>query len=214
MKSPRLAPLQNRVDPFGALVATPARGLLMGNRGGRIHRDDRTLGARRWASKAWICCRLSFGGRHRTVWGNSYTELFFMDEPTSLAAGHRPCFECRRADALAFADAWAGAHGLSASPHAPEMDEVLHAERIDGRAQRTHARPIATLPDGAFIVLPDEPDAAFAVRRATLLRWSHGGYLDTRPRPVSGDVTVLTPRRILAVLAAGYRPMWHESASV
>lgn len=214
MKSPRQAPLPNRVDPFGALVSVPARGLLMGNRGGRIHRDDRTLGARRWASKAWICCRLSFGGRHRTVWGNSYTELFFLDEPTSLAAGHRPCFECRRADANAFADAWAGAHGLSASPLAPEMDAVLHAERVDGRAQRTHARPIATLPDGAFIVLPDEPDAAFAVRGATLLRWSHDGYQNPHARPVSGDVTVLTPPRILAVLAAGYRPAWHDTAKV
>ncbi|MDB5598571.1 MAG: hypothetical protein JWN71_615 [Xanthobacteraceae bacterium] len=212
MKTPRRAPLPNRVDPFAALTSVQARGLLMGNRGGRIHRDDRTLGARRWASKAWICCRLSFSGRHRTVWGNSYTELFFLDEPTSLAAGHRPCFECRRADAQAFADAWAGAHGLSASPLAPEMDAVLHVERIDGRAQRTHARPIATLPDGAFIVLPGEPDVAFAVRGTKLLRWSHDGYRDARPRLDTGDVTVLTPPRILAVLAAGYSPMWHDSA--
>jgi hypothetical protein len=211
---PRRAPLPNRVDPFGALVSTPARGSLMGNRGGGIHRDDRTLSARRWASKAWICCRLAFGGRHRTVWGNSYTELFFLDEPTSLAAGHRPCFECRRADAQAFADAWAGAHGLSASPLAPEMDAVLHAERLDGRAKRTHMRPISTLPDGAFIVLPGEPDAAFAVRGAKLLRWSHDGYRDARPRPDTGDVTVLTPPRILAVLAVGYSPMWHNSANV
>jgi len=214
VKKPRRAPLQNRVDPFGALVSVPARGLLMGNRGGRIHRDDRTLGARRWASKAWICCRLSFGGRHRTVWGNSYTELFFLDEPTALAAGHRPCFECRRADAQAFAAAWADAQRLPASPLAPEMDDALHAERLEGRDQRTHMRPIYTLPDGAFMVSPSEPNVPFAVRGNMLLRWSPDGYRDPHPRPVSGDVTVLTPPHVLAVLAAGYRPAWHGSANV
>ena len=99
--------LPNRVDPFGNLFADASRGLLFGNRGGRFHRDDRTLGARRWVSRRWICCRLDFKGRHRNVWGAGYTELFFLDEPTALAAGHRPCFECRRADAQAFAAAFA-----------------------------------------------------------------------------------------------------------
>jgi hypothetical protein len=92
-------PLQNRVDPFGALFATPARGLLMGNRGGRLHDAQRKLGTRRWASKQWICCVLDFNEWHRKVWGDSYTELFFLDEVTALAAGHRPCFERRRKDA-------------------------------------------------------------------------------------------------------------------
>ena len=92
-------PLPNRVDPFGNLFADASRGLLFGNRGGRFHRDGQTLGARRWVSRRWICCRLDFKGRHRDVWGRGYTELFFLDEPTALAAGHRPCFECRRADA-------------------------------------------------------------------------------------------------------------------
>ena len=96
-------PLQNRVDPFGALIATPARGLFLGNRGGRFHRDDRTLGRRRWASRQWICCVLRFKGRRHPVWRDRYTALFFLDEPTALAAGHRPCFECRRADEKAFA---------------------------------------------------------------------------------------------------------------
>src|SRR5436853_7042816 len=95
-------PLQNRVSPFGDLFAGPALGLFMGNRGGRFHRDDRTLSSRRWVSRQWICCRLQFNNRHRDVWKTGYTELFFLDEPTALAAGHRPCFECRRADALAF----------------------------------------------------------------------------------------------------------------
>jgi hypothetical protein len=96
-------PLQNRVTPFGELVAAPARGLLFGNRGGRFHdRDARTLRRRRWASKQWICCVLDFKGRHRAVWRTGYTELFFLDEVTALAAGHRPCCECRRLAARAF----------------------------------------------------------------------------------------------------------------
>ena len=95
-------PLQNRVDPFGALHAVPARGALMGNRGGRFHLDDRALGKRRHASRRWICCVCEFRGRQRKVWGAGYTELFFLDEITALAAGHRPCFECRRADAMRF----------------------------------------------------------------------------------------------------------------
>src|SRR5438132_14289469 len=146
-------PLQNRVDPFGELHAVAARGLFMGNRGGRIHRDDRTLPRRRWTSRAWICCRLAFKGRHRTVWGHSYTELFFLDEPTALAAGHRPCYECRRADANAFAAAWARAKGLRTSPRAPAMDRVLHAERLAGRAKRRHAMALDELPDGAMVAI-------------------------------------------------------------
>src|SRR5437868_15544573 len=110
--------LQNRVDPFGELIATSARGMLLGNRGGRFHRDDRTLGRRRWASRQWICCVLEFKGRQRDVWGRFYTELFFLDEPTALAAGHRPCFECRRVEAQAFAACWQHAAGLKSPPGA------------------------------------------------------------------------------------------------
>src|SRR4029077_11782709 len=102
-------PLQNRVTPFGELVAVASRGLLMGNRGGRLHREDRTLRTPRRVSRQWICCVLEFKGRHRAVWRNGYTELFFLDEPTALAAGHRPCFECRRRNAVAFAASWAAA---------------------------------------------------------------------------------------------------------
>ena len=122
--------LQNRVDPFGDLIATPARGTMYGNRGGKFHRDDKTLGARRWASRQWICCVLDFKGRRRDVWGRFYTELFFLDEPTALAAEHRPCFECRRKDAETFAEKWREARRLSRLPYAPEMDDVLHDERL------------------------------------------------------------------------------------
>src|SRR4051812_17419368 len=202
--------LQNRVDPFGELIATSARGTLFGNRGGRFHRDDRTLGKRRWASRQWICCVLSFKGRHREVWGRGYTELFFLDEVTALAAGHRPCFECRRADAKAFAEKWAQGNGGDI-PHAPEMDMVLQPERLDGRTKRTHDMRIEDLPDGAMLALPSEPHAAFAVRSSTLLRWSENGYVGKIARPC-GNANVLTPPSIVAVLSAGYQPQWHPSA--
>ena len=154
-------PLQNRVDPFGELFATPARGLFMGNRGGRFHADDRKLTKRRWASRQWICCVLDFKNRRRDVWGRYYTELFFLDEATALAAGHRPCFECRRKDAETFAETWRQAFRLRARPRAAEMDERLHAERLDGRSKRLHRREIEDLPDGAFVALED---GACAVR--------------------------------------------------
>src|SRR5262245_10377094 len=124
-------PLQNRVTPTGEIIADPARGTLMGNRGGPLHRPDQTLGARRWVSKAWICCRLEFKGRRRQVMSpGKYTELFFLDEATALAAGHRPCFECRRAEAEQFARLWAKVHGAHDRARAGDMDRVLHAERV------------------------------------------------------------------------------------
>jgi hypothetical protein len=204
-------PLQNRVTPFGELVAVPARGTLFGNRGGRFHTDAKTLTARRWASRQWICCVLDFKGRQRDVWGRFYTELFFLDEPTALAAGHRPCFECRRKDAQKFAEHWRVAHRLRRRPYAFEMDEVLHRERLRGRAKRLHRRSIDGLPDGAFVALDGD---AFAVRGDRMLRWTPQGYDAEKPRPRGGTVEVLTPPAILAVLAAGYQPRWHPSATV
>jgi hypothetical protein len=202
-------PLQNRVTPSGDLVSWPARGLFMGNRGGRFHTDAKTLTARRWASRQWICCVLDFKGRQRDVWGRFYTELFFLDEPTALAAGHRPCFECRRNHAVDFAQRWQEAHRLHARPKAAAMDHVLHGERLRGRAKRLHRRPIDALPDGAFIALGE---GAFAVRGDSLLRWSPAGYDARRARPRHIDVDVLTPPAVLAVLSAGYQPHWHPSA--
>src|SRR5689334_14507846 len=128
-------PLQNRVDPFGELFATPSRGLFLGNRGGRFHTDDQKLIRRRWASRQWICCVLDFKGRQRDVWGRYYTELFFLDEVTAFAAGHRPCFECRRKDAEQFATLFAG---KSQRASAAAMDKVLHAERLNGKDKRIH----------------------------------------------------------------------------
>lgn len=202
-------PLQNRVSPLGELFASLARGTMLGNRGGKFHRDDKTLGARRFASRQWICCVLAFKGRQRDVWGRYYTELFFLDEVTALAAGHRPCFECRRAEAEAFAAAWARATGKDKRPSAPEMDQVLHGQRLDGHAKRLHRLAGQDLPDGATVMLEGE---AFAVSGKELLRWTPLGYDMRRERPRSGQIDVLTPPSILDVLSEGYVPRWHESA--
>jgi hypothetical protein len=199
-------PLPNRVDPFGNLIATPARGLLMGNRGGRLHDGQRKLGTRRWVSKQWICCKLAFNDRHRDVWGAGYTELFFLDEVTAFAAGHRPCFECRRKDAELFSELFSGNKRRAT---AAEMDKALHAERLDGKAKRTHRRAIDALPDGAMIAIDGE---AFAIRGHRLLHWTPRGYADARSRPRGAQVDVLTPPSILNVLDRGYATHWHASA--
>lgn len=207
--------LQNRVTPQGEIIADPSRGLFMGNRGGRIHTPaTRTLTARRWASRRWICCVTAFKARRRKVMGESYTELFFLDEVTALAAGHRPCYECRRNDARAFARYWSQAHNLGAVPRADAMDIALHGERLDGRSKRLHAADIQTLPDGVAVLtsLPETPAIAYHVRGDRLLAWSASGYCHSIARPKAGRVHVLTPPSICAVLAAGYQPTWHPSA--
>lgn len=209
--------LQNRVTPEGEIIATTARGLLMGNRGGCFHLPDRTLGHRRWATKQWIACLLSFKGRHREMMQpNRYTELFFLDEATALAAGHRPCFECRRADAERFAGLWADARRASARARAPEMDEVLHAERLaPDRSKATYRARLGDIPTGTFVHYPSGSAGvgAYVVDGNTLLAWSPAGYIAvTSPSGPSEQVDVLTPRSIVAVLSAGYRPMLHPSA--
>lgn len=197
-------PLQNRVAPDGALVAVAARGAMFGNRGGRFHDPaTQTLGARRWASKQWICCVLSFKNRHRAVWGAGYTELFFADEVTALAAGHRPCFECRRAEAHAFAEAVMQDRGLARPPSAPEMDERLHAERLNGRAKRLRRMAFAGLPEGVMILVDGAPHA---LRGGALWRWSFDGYARRDATLPRGSVDVLTPPTIVGALRAGYGP--------
>jgi len=178
----------------------------MGNRGGRLHDDTRKLGTRRWTSKQWICCKLEFNNRHREVWGDGYTELFFLDEVTALAAGHRPCFECRRKDAERFAALFSG---KAQRASAAEMDKALHRERLAGKQKRTHRRALDALPDGAMIAIDGRP---YAVRGDRLLPWTPSGYGRAQPRPRGGEAEVLTPPSILAVLARGYQPLWHESA--
>ena len=202
-------PLQNRVTPFGELVAIPERGNMMGNRG-VLHDDARQI-VRAWQVRRWITCVTEFRGRHREVMRpHSYTELFFLDEATAFAAGHRPCAECRNADYRRFKAAWEQVTGAPAS--AEQMDDALHADRLEGQGarqqQRTYQEDVATLPDGAFITLDG---AAWLIWRGELLAWSAAGYTTRRTRP-TGVAQVLTPRSAVAVMRAGYLPMAHPSA--
>jgi hypothetical protein len=188
------------------LHAVAERGGLMGNRGGRLHRDDQTLGASRWKNKHWLICVCEFKGRRREVWGRYYTELFFLDEPTALAAGHRPCFECRRQAAKTFIAAFPGA-----PRHAEAMDEALHHERVENRLKRLWRARLGSLPDGAMIV---RDDRAYAVRSGALLPWSFAGYGAPAPLEPETFADVLTPRSAVAALKAGYEPLWVESLRV
>jgi hypothetical protein len=208
-------PLQNRVTPEGEIIAAPHRGLMMGNRGGTFHLPDRTLGNRRWATKQWIACVLDFKSRHREVMQpNRYTELFFLDEATALAAGHRPCFECRRRDAERFAALWGETRGWPAPARAPEMDTALHSERLNAQGgKKTFRAQLASLPDGTFVRSIDEPRGRLYLLDAEkLFPWTPGGYEPAVPCPRRRHVDVLTPRSIVAVLSAGYRPMLHPTA--
>jgi hypothetical protein len=200
LSSKRPGPLQNRVDPFGELHAVSARGAFMGNRGGRLHRDDGTLVTRRWTSRRWIICVCEFKGRRRDVWGEGYTELFFLDEPTALAAGHRPCFECRRTAAKAFLACFPGA-----AQSADSMDDTLHSERVVGRQKRLWRTRLGALPNGAMVSIEGRPHA---VREGALLPWSFAGYDIPAVSEPGREVDVLTPPSTVAALAAGYNPQW------
>jgi hypothetical protein len=200
-------PLQNRVTPFGEIVAVPGRGTLMGNRG-ILHNPRREI-IRDWQVRRWIACRLQFRGRHRHVMTpGTYTELFFLDEAAALADGHRPCAECRNTDFRAFQSAWRGVYPAR-SCTADAIDTLLQAERRDGPfSKRAHVAPIESLPDGTYIALNGR---AWLVWRDTLLAWSPDGYVERGSRP-SGEAAVLTPEAIVGVIAAGYRLSVHPSA--
>lgn len=209
------SPLQNRVLPTGEIVALADRGLVMGNRGGRIHDPaTRTLLTRRWSSRRWICCVTQFKGRQRRVMGQSYTELFFLDEVTALAAGHRPCFECRRADAKRFAlnfqNACLKADPSSPQPSADVMDVLLHQSRLDGRLPRRFTAPLHHLPHGSMFEYDGQ---SFARYQDEVLLWTPSGYVRPKASPsLSKAVSVLTPEVIVETLRQGYCPMWHPSA--
>lgn len=202
-------PLQNRVTPFGEILATSERGLFTGNRGIIHDPSSKTLLNRRWSNPAWITCVCDFRRRRRDVMATqSWTELFFLDEATAFAAGHRPCFYCRRDDANRFRTAWEQGNGL-AKARASEIDRVLHAERLDGRHKRLHPldEPIGALPDGAMIAAGQ---ACYLIANRRVLRWSFTGY-----RAVDADLRdaqLLTPPSTVRALCAGYRPVWDDSA--
>ncbi len=182
---------------------------MMGNRG-VLHNAQRAI-VRDWQVRRWIACRLEFRGRHRAVMQpQRYTELFFLDEATALADGHRPCAECRFVDYQAFQAIWRKLYPDTAAS-AADIDRVLHSERRDGPfSKRTHVARIENLPDGAYIVVED---AAWLVLGDSMFAWSSEGYTERRRRPDAGDVIVLTPPSIVAVFQAGFRPGVHLSAA-
>ncbi len=209
---PRPSPLQNRVTATGEIVADPSRGLMMGNRGS-IHTLERRLGVTRWRSKLWICCVIEFrGARREPMPPGRWTSLFFLDEVTALAAGHRPCAYCRRADYLAYAHAWQAGHGLPERPRAVAMDAVLHGQRVRPytREQVTWPATAGELPDG--VVVRPEGGTAGLLAAGALRPWSLTGYGPAVPVPAGLAVRVLTPPASTAELAAGYRPWVHPSA--
>ena len=203
-------PLQNRITPHGEIEADPARGDFMGNRG-ILHDANRQLGRRRWAHDNWIICYTAFRGRHRTVMSpRRYTELFFLDEAVALAAGHRPCYECRRHDYHAWTEAWRIAHRAAQPPRAKEMDRALHLERIDRatRRQKTWSCHLDDLPDGTFVAWEGAPHLVLGNR---FFPWRHSEYTAAIPRPAA-EVTVLTPPTSVRTLAARFRPTLHATA--
>ena len=200
-------PLQNRVTPFGEIVALAGRGLVMGNRG-ILHDDERRV-IRYSQVRRWLVCRTEFRGRHRSIMRpHSYTELFFLDEATAFAAGHRPCAECRHTDYRQFRALWAICHGEPVS--ADLIDLKLQGDRLAGRrVKRVYREDLRDLPDGAYIAMGDR---AWLVWGNSLCAWSAFGYAERRGRPVHLEVEVLTPRSTVAVLKAGYRATAHPSA--
>jgi len=202
-------PLQNRVDPFGKIFRTAARGTMMGNRGGALHNADREI-IRSYKSRRWIACVLEFRGRRRIVMSpNRYTELFFLDEAVALAAGHRPCSECRRERYNTFRDAWRRSRQAS-RPCADEMDLELHPARIDKRRKKvTFEAALGLLPDGSFV---ETEGSAYLVWGDALLLWTPEGYARRDGRPKDSIVRVLTPEPIVGCLRQGFIPAIHESA--
>jgi hypothetical protein len=212
-------PLQNRVDPFGAIHAVPERGLFTGNRGIIHDPETKTLLKKRWALQAWIICVCRFRnvrrepmGRNRPGGKAGWTELFFLDEVTALAAGHRPCFYCRRGRATDFVARFGEAFGVT-EPRAPMVDKRLHKERLasGGRPPAMNLQELGSLPDGSMIA---NGGAAYAIRAGKALAWSFAGYA----APIAFDrlanepLRLVTPATSVSVLRHGFAPVWHPSA--
>ncbi len=204
-------PRQNRVNPFGELIVTDARGAFMGNRGGALHNDQGELTDRRWTSSRWIICLLEFKERRRPLMApGCYTELFFLDEATALAAGHRPCAECRREDFKCFKKAWLKGnpeYGFADNVKIGEIDKVLQQERVTRTREKvTFPVELGSLPEGTFVSLPSDPESAYLVWRGELRSWSPGGYGQVVQRPGEFLVDVLTPASTVNAIRAGYVP--------
>jgi hypothetical protein len=203
--------LENRVNPLGEIFITNARGTWMGNRG-QLHGTGKTI-LRPFKLKAWLICLLMFKGRNRAVMSpNQYTELFFLDEATAFAAGHRPCFECRRKDYDFFKSCWLEGnsnYGFLKKTSIQRIDEILHEERIDkqGKKQMFKAT-LKDLPDGTFFLQDGEP---FLIARERIHHWTPFGYEKAMGLPSSRKVLVLTPRSTVNAFRSGYKPALHYS---
>ena len=202
-------PLQNRVTPTGDIIATAHRGMFTGNRGIIHDPATKTLLKKRWSSPAWITCVCEFRGwRRKVMGGRSWTELFFLDEATAFAAGHRPCFFCRRDDANRFRAAWEEGNGVK-SILAREIDAVLHGERLERGRKRLHPlpAPVERMPDGAMVQRGEE---SFLIVQGRVLQWSMAGYSETEI--ATENAMLLTPPSTLRAMSAGYQPVLHPSA--
>jgi hypothetical protein len=204
---------QNRVNPLSELIATPERGLVYGNRG-CLH-DDTGRIRRRYNGRRWISCQLQFKDWRRgpLLRPGKFTELFFLDEATAFAAGHRPCALCRRADYKRFVETWQAMHPGQAGADAIDMQ--LHNERVDPgtRAQRHHAAALDALPDGVFVLHEGAPHLVLG---DSLLAWSAGGYVSRTARPTGAQARLITPPSLVAVLCTNWQslvPVVHPSAS-
>jgi len=202
-------PLQNRVDPFGLIHAVPARGTMMGNRGGCFHTSEKTLKSTHWKTRQWITCVLEFKGRQRALMSEGlYTELFFLDEATSLAAGHRPCYECRYADAKQFREALVRSGVFHYRPKASDLSDAIAGEIqavLKGKSEREQI-VVADLPNGAMFTTGA---AAFLKWTDQAYPWSFDGY--GQPQDLPEHAVRLTPHITCQALAHGYTPSLHPS---
>jgi hypothetical protein len=211
-QAPRPSPRRNRVTPTGDIEALALRGAWTGNRG-ILHSEDGEI-VRFHAHAHWLTCTLNYQGLRREQWlPHHLTWLFFHDEAVSFAAGHRPCALCRRDSYNAYRGAWADGLG-EAPPSAQAIDRRLHAERLQRGTHRrlTHHAPWPELPEGAFVLITDQPPALVLDDR--LVTWTGAGYGESLRRPRQGAATVLTPPASLAALRAGYPVQIDRAARV
>ena len=203
--------LRNRVSPEGTIESSRSRGTVMGNRG-LLHNSNKEL-KRLFKTKAWITCVLEFKGRRRELMSpNAYTELFFLDEVTAFAAGHRPCAECRRARYNEFRDAWAAANQWQEDSvvKAPQMDEILHRERLENNQKVTWPQSVSELPHGAMFRVGDEN---LVVHDGEILKWSFEGWGLPGELILPETVEVLTPRSVVKAFKGGFKPEFHSSSA-
>lgn len=209
MNKAKTMPLQNRVDPFGLIHAVPERGLFMGNRGGCFHNKERTLKSTHWKTRQWITCLLEFKDRRRTLMiDGKYTELFFLDEATALAAGHRPCYECRYSDAKRFREALVRSGVFRYRPKASDLSDAIAGEIqavLKGKSER-EVIETARLPDGAMFTTGS---AAYLKWQGYAHAWGFGGY--GAPRDLPDTAIRLTPHITCQALDHGYVPALHPS---